>query len=204
MPDIVEAAPSGRAKCRGCGTVIEKGSLRFGEAVPNAYGEGESRLWFHPVCAACMRPEKFSQLLKVHEGELPERATLERLAEAGVQFPRLARICRGERDPSGRARCRHCKELMEKGSLRIALQLLEESRFQPIGFIHLSCAFAYFARQAEEQPEGSSTTEALPTPANSSLASTESLAQEILERIVRFTPNLDSAEREAISQILHA
>lgn len=145
MLDVIEAAPSGRAKCRGCGLALDKGALRFGEAVPNAYGDGESRLWFHPTCAACMRPEKFLATTASYAGELPDKAVLEGLAQAGVSFPRLSRISRIERAPSGRAHCRHCKELMEKASWRIALQLLEKFRFQPIGFIHLRCAAPHFA-----------------------------------------------------------
>src|SRR5258708_6204949 len=39
MPSVIEAASSGRAKCRVCGQAILKGQLRFGEALPNAYGE---------------------------------------------------------------------------------------------------------------------------------------------------------------------
>ena len=40
MPHVIEAAPTGRAKCRGCGRAIARGELRFGERLPNAYGEG--------------------------------------------------------------------------------------------------------------------------------------------------------------------
>lgn len=40
MPHVFEHAPSGRAKCRGCDAVIAKGALRFGERLPNPYGDG--------------------------------------------------------------------------------------------------------------------------------------------------------------------
>ncbi len=183
MTDVIEAAPSGRAKCRGCGLAIEKGSLRFGETVPNAYGDGESRLWFHPACAACMRPEKFLATIAGYPGEFPDKAVLEALAQAGVRFPRLSRISRLERAPSGRAHCRHCKELMEKGSWRIALQLLEESRFQPIGFIHLTCASLYVT-PAEETPD------------------VHPPVADVLARLTRFTPDLSPTEWQEIERLL--
>ncbi len=56
MPHVFEPAPTGRAKCRGCGRPIEKGEARFGERIPNPFAEGETTLWFHPLCAAYKRP----------------------------------------------------------------------------------------------------------------------------------------------------
>ncbi|HXK19206.1 MAG TPA: PARP-type zinc finger-containing protein, partial [Polyangiaceae bacterium] len=73
MPDSIQAAPSGRAKCRGCGNAIAKGELRFGETGPNAFGEGEATSWFHLACAALMRPEKLEPVLSSFSEELPER-----------------------------------------------------------------------------------------------------------------------------------
>ena len=52
MPHVFEEASSGRSKCRGCGVPIAKGELRFGERLPNPFGEGEVTHWFHPMCAA--------------------------------------------------------------------------------------------------------------------------------------------------------
>jgi hypothetical protein len=56
MPHVFEVASTGRAKCRGCGEPIQRGDTRFGERLPNPYGEGEMTLWFHPRCAAFKRP----------------------------------------------------------------------------------------------------------------------------------------------------
>ncbi|HEY3236720.1 MAG TPA: PARP-type zinc finger-containing protein, partial [Polyangiaceae bacterium] len=64
MPSVIERASSGRAKCRVCGQAIAKGEERLGEALPNAYGEGESLFWFHLGCAACCRPESFLGVLE--------------------------------------------------------------------------------------------------------------------------------------------
>ena len=52
MSDVIEAAKTGRSKCRGCKEKIEKGDLRFGEEVPNLFADEEDALtlhWFHVV-----------------------------------------------------------------------------------------------------------------------------------------------------------
>ena len=146
MPSVIERASSGRAKCRACGQAIAKGEHRFGEALASAYGEGESLFWFHLRCAACCRPESLLALLEqgpqaVAETEL---AQLTALALGGLAQPRLARILRAERASSGRTRCRHCRELIEQGAWRLALQMFEEGRFNSIGTIHATCAVHYF------------------------------------------------------------
>lgn len=153
MASVIERASSGRAKCRGCGQGIGKGAWRFGEALPNAYGEGESLFWFHLRCAACCRPESILPLLE--EGgasvDAAETDELRALAKGGVAQPRLSRLLRAERASSGRARCRHCRELIEQGGLRLALQMFEEGRFNSIGTIHVGCAVHYFGVEPEAE-----------------------------------------------------
>jgi Poly(ADP-ribose) polymerase and DNA-Ligase Zn-finger region len=144
VPDSIHAAPSGRAKCRGCGRAIAKGELRFGETGPNSYGEGEATSWFHLPCAALMRPEKLLPVLEQHAEPAPEREWLEQAARVGLEHRRLPRLTRVERASSGRAHCRSCRELIAKGEWRFALQMFEEGRPNPIGTIHVSCAEAYF------------------------------------------------------------
>jgi hypothetical protein len=144
VPNVIEVAATGRAKCRACGRAIAKGDFRFGEAIPNAYGEGETSLWFHLVCAACTRPEPMRETLKSAVGTIPERDWLEHTADVGIVHRRLPRMVRAERASSGRARCRHCRDLIEKGVFRIALQIFEEGRMSPMGTIHVKCAPAYF------------------------------------------------------------
>lgn len=145
MASVIERASSGRAKCRGCGQAIAKGDWRFGEALPNAYGEGESLFWFHLRCAACSRPESILPLLDVEAGvDEAEAEELRALAQGGVAQPRLSRLLRAERASSGRARCRHCRELIAQGDWRLTLQLFEEGRFNSIGTIHATCAVHYF------------------------------------------------------------
>lgn len=144
VADVLELASSGRAKCRGCGRAIAKGELRFGESLPNSFGEGDALYWFHPVCAACMRPEKFGALASAFEGTIDDRDWLLRTAEFGAAHRRLPRLGRAERASSGRAHCRQCRDLIAKGVFRFALQMFEEGRMSPIGYIHVACAEPYF------------------------------------------------------------
>lgn len=144
VPDSIQAAPTGRAKCRGCGNAIAKGELRFGETGPNSFGEGEATSWFHLACAALMRPEKLLPVVEATTDELPERGWIEEAARFGVEHRRLPRLLRAERASSGRAHCRSCRELIAKGDWRFALQMFEEGRPSAIGTIHVSCAEAYF------------------------------------------------------------
>ncbi len=144
MPDVIEIAKSGRASCRGCGRNIARGELRFGEALPNAYAEGESLFWFHIVCAACMRPEKFGPVLDTCEQPIPEQDWLRHAVKEGVTHLHLPRLVRAERASSGKAHCRQCRQVVNKDSWRLALQMFEEGRMQNIGTIHIECAKEYF------------------------------------------------------------
>ena len=143
MPHLFEPASTNRSKCRGCKQPIAKGELRFGEALPNQFGEGEVTHWFHPVCAAHKRPEPLMQALEMFP-DVAERAELERIANASLVNPRLTRLDGAERAASGQARCRHCKEPIAKGEWRIRLVFQEEGTFTPGGFIHLACRKDYF------------------------------------------------------------
>jgi len=166
---VIEPASSGRAKCRGCDRPIAKGELRFGERQPNAFGEGEMTLWFHLQCAAYARPEPF---LEVANAAGDTAAALTTAARFGVEHRRLPRIHGAERAPTGRARCRSCKELIAKDEWRIALVFFEEFRFEPGGFVHAACAKAYFG------------------------------TTDIIERIRHFSPDVGTAETAELAQAL--
>jgi hypothetical protein len=144
VPDSIEPAKSSRASCRGCARNIARGELRFGESLPNLFAEGETHVWFHLVCAACMRPEKLGPALDVTIHPVAERDWLQETVAAGLAHPRLQRLLRAERAPSGAAHCRQCHELIAKGAWRLALQMFEEGRMRPIGSIHLECSGTYF------------------------------------------------------------
>jgi len=170
MGHVFEAAPSGRAKCRGCGEVIPKGELRFGERLPNPYGEGEITLWFHPLCAAYKRPEPILQALGESLQGITDREALEAAARGSMAQRRIPRINGAERAASGKAKCRSCRQPIERGSWRIRITFYDEGRFSPGGVIHLSCRKAYFE------------------------------TDDILDRLLRFSPALADAEREELRQ----
>jgi hypothetical protein len=144
VPHLFEPASSARSKCRGCGRPIALGELRFGERLPNPFGDGQMTLWFHPTCAAYKRPEPFLQTLAGTAQSVPDREGLERAARGSLAHRRLPRIDGAERAPSGQAKCRSCRERIERGSWRIRLVFYEEGRFAPGGYVHLGCRQAYF------------------------------------------------------------
>jgi hypothetical protein len=144
MPHVIEPASSGRAKCRGCGERIAAGELRFGERLPNPFADGEMTHWFHLECAAFQRPEPFLETLEARGVSLDERERLESEARRGLAHRRLPRVSGAERSPSGRAKCRSCRETIAKDAWRITLVFWEEGRFEPSGFIHAGCAQSYF------------------------------------------------------------
>ena len=154
--------------CRGCARPIGRGELRFGERLPNPYGQGEMTLWFHPACAAFRRPEPLLQALGEAPGEVPEREALERAARSSLAHRRIPRIDGAERSPSGQARCRSCHETIERGSWRVRLVFYEGGRFTPGGYLHLGCRDAYFE------------------------------THEVMEQILHFSPDLSDEQREEL------
>ncbi|HEY6723605.1 MAG TPA: hypothetical protein VI197_06210 [Polyangiaceae bacterium] len=172
MPDVIEAASSGRAKCRACQQKIAKGELRFGAKVPNPFGDGEATHYYHLICAADRRPESFRETLAATELEVPDRTELERVSQLGIDHRRLPRAARAERASSGRAQCRHCKEPIGKGDLRIALEYIEDGMASGGGFIHLGCAQEYFG------------------------------TTELRGRLERTSPKLEAADFEELAKVL--
>jgi hypothetical protein len=151
---VFEPAASGRSKCRGCGRALARGEMRFGERLPNPYGEGEMTLWFHPLCAAYKRPEPMLEAIaqSAQSGAAaPDREALERAARANVANARLPRIDGAER-AKGQATCRQCRKPISRGEWRIRLVSYDEGQFSPLGFIHLACAQPYFETPAIVEP----------------------------------------------------
>jgi hypothetical protein len=176
MPHVIERAPTGRAKCRGCEQSIAAGALRFGERRPNPFADdgGETTHWFHVACGALTRPEPFLEALAAATAVVEHREWLEREARLAVTHRRLSRARGVERAASGRAACRSCREPIVRGSWRIALVYYEDGRFTPSGFVHVRCAPAYLE------------------------------TAEILDRIRHFTPTLSDDELSEIGRELAA
>lgn len=149
MAHELEPAKSSRAKCRACKLAIEKGEVRLGEEVPNPFGDGSAKHWYHLRCGALRRPEAFLEALgSINEeaGELvslPERDSLRALAEPGTLYYRLCRFVKVEEASSGRARCQGCRKLIEKGELRFVLERIEDGMVSGSGFAHIRCAHQY-------------------------------------------------------------
>jgi Poly(ADP-ribose) polymerase and DNA-Ligase Zn-finger region len=172
MANVIEAATTGRSKCRGCGQAIAAGTLRFGESVANPFAGGESLQWYHLDCGAYKRPQPFLETIEAASGVEGAEA-LAAAAREGVAHERLPRISGGERDPSGRAQCRHCRTAIAKGAWRITLVFYEEGRFSPAGFVHVPCARPYFE------------------------------TADVMPRVRRFAPGLTEADAAEIEAELH-
>lgn len=158
MPNVIEHASSGRAKCRACRETIAKDELRLGERLPNSFGDGEMTLWYHLPCAAYKRPQALIDGLAsddTPEYTDEETALIEPLqtaAEFGIEHEQVAHLIGASLAPTGRAKCRACKNSIEKGSWRLGLSIFEEYGFQAAGFIHAHCANDYFSTTAIMDP----------------------------------------------------
>ena len=177
MDHTIEPASTGRARCRGCGQAIAKGALRFGERLPNPFSDkGDMTLWFHLECGAYKRPQPMidTLLAPLPAAELAadEAAALASAAQLGLAHRRLPRIDGAERAPSGRAKCRGCREKIAKDAWRIRLVFYEEGMFAPGGNIHVACAANYFG------------------------------TADCLARVLRFSPKLSDDERGALAAAL--
>jgi hypothetical protein len=146
LSHLLERASSGRAKCRACTGKIAAGDLRFGERLPNPFADdgGEMTHWYHPACAAFRRPEAWLELDAAALALIENRDQLTDEARLGIAHRRLPRVATAEHAPTGRATCRACRELIEKGAWRIGLDFYQDGRFSPGGFVHARCATTYF------------------------------------------------------------
>lgn len=144
MSHVIEPAVSGRSRCRGCGRTIARGEPRFGERLDNPYADGYMTIWYHSTCAAYRRPAPLLETLADRPDACDDPDHLEEIARFSRDHRRLCRIAGVERASSARARCRHCRELIARDSLRIPLLFYEEGMYNASGFVHLACAPAYF------------------------------------------------------------
>ena len=140
---VFEMAASGRSKCRSCGQQISKDTLRFGEKLPNPFGDGDMTHWHHPACAAHRRPEPLTEALNEAEYTENDKHQLLETARHTLAYHRLQRLGQAEQASSGRARCRHCKELIDKDSWRLPLIFFQDDAYNTSGFIHAGCVRDY-------------------------------------------------------------
>ncbi len=146
MANVIEESKSARATCRTCRQKIDKGVLRFGEETPNQFNEGEvSYFWHHLGCASTKKPALVKEALAAFAGTVPDRAALEELVNsAKTRAPAGERpFPFAERASTGRSKCMQCDALIEKGSLRVAVEREVDTgsfvRKGP-GYLHSACA----------------------------------------------------------------
>jgi len=148
MAETIEIAKTGRSRCRTCRQTIEKGALRFGEEQPSAFTDGLQWVWHHLTCAAGKKPVQVRAALASFEGEVPNRAEIEAAMAEGDKTATVYPYA--ERATTGRSKCLHCKEPIEKGALRIATERELEAggMARPgVGYLHPACASEYLERE---------------------------------------------------------
>ena len=129
-PYVIEGARSGRAKCKTCRKAIPKGDLRIGVLVEGPYGLGY--MWHHLNCAAKRLTSRVEEAYEqraweaakvpLTADEVPDIEALRKLAEEADKKRKERReLPYAELAPTGRARCKHSGELIEKGAVRIVL-----------------------------------------------------------------------------------
>jgi hypothetical protein len=149
MGETIEVAKTGRARCRICKQSIEKGALRFGEEQPSAFTEGNQLVWYHLTCAAKKKASAVKSALDAFTGEVPNRAELDALLAEGDKT--ASAFPYAERASTGRSKCLHCKEPIDKGALRIATEREVDVGGMAragTGYLHPACAVEFLEQEA--------------------------------------------------------
>ena len=144
MGHIIEKAKSGRAKCRSCKKAIEKDTLRLGEEILDPFGSGgTTHVWHHTDCAAEKKPDELKAAMAEFEGEIPNRAALEKkLSESQKKLP-PGMFPYAEKAPTGRSKCMACEESIDKDTLRVAVEREVDTgtfKTKGPGYLHPMCA----------------------------------------------------------------
>ncbi len=125
---MIEGARSSRSRCKTCRRKIDKGALRLGILIEGPYGVGY--MWHHLNCAAKRQFDRVAEAYqeqawlnaKEPPSKLPSLEALEVMQQKAEERRKNKKdIPYVEIDPSGRAKCKHCGEPMEKGSVRAVL-----------------------------------------------------------------------------------
>ena len=123
-PFRIEPAKSNRSKCKVCRRPIPKESLRMGVLIEGPFGTGY--LWHH---LKCMAKRDFPKVEEAYAAncwdagvEPPALDSMRGLAEVADKKKKEKKTAPYiERAPSGRARCKHCGELIEKDDFRFGM-----------------------------------------------------------------------------------
>lgn len=150
MEHRLEVAPSGRATCRTCNKPIAKGELRVGEEYASQFGsEGFAIRWHHTLCAAAKIPTVLQQAMASYTGDIPDREALEAAMSAGTKKAAqkgTGALPSADLAPTSRAKCMHCQEAIEKGTVRVGIEReVDTGSFvtKGAGYLHPACVEAW-------------------------------------------------------------
>lgn len=150
MADLIEEAKSGRATCRTCREKIAQGQLRFGHETANTFDPGgpPSYMWHHLLCGAKRHPVDVKGALDRFTGNVPNRAEVDGVIASAPKSKGVDRppFPYAERASTGRSKCLACQEVIEKGTLRVAIEReVDTGMFQSkgAGYLHPKCAVAH-------------------------------------------------------------
>jgi len=144
MANWIEAAKSGRAKCRQCKQAIGKGDLRLGHEFESQFGE--STYWYHLKCAADAKPVELQEAMDSFTDDIPDKADLEKALKGAKKHVKATVFPYAERAPSGRSSCISCKDKIPKEELRVAVEEeIDTGSFVTKGarYLHAKCASDY-------------------------------------------------------------
>ncbi len=125
---VIEGARSGRSRCKVCRRAINKDTLRLGVLIEGPYGTGY--LWHHLTCAARRQFENVEEAYEIQAWneaktppeDVPALDELRKIREDAEDRKRSRKpIPHAELAPSGRSKCKHCDETIEKDTLRVVL-----------------------------------------------------------------------------------
>lgn len=164
-PYVIEGARSGRSKCKTCRRAIDKGALRIGILIEGPYGTGY--MWHHMRCAARRQFERVEEAYelaawkeaKEPPQKVPPLDELKKLREEAEERKKNRKeIPCAELAPTGRAKCKHCDEPIDKGTPRVVLgrevTFGQQVRTTPIN-VHPRCVAAELtAEDCETEVDG--------------------------------------------------
>ncbi len=160
-PYVIEPARSGRSKCKTCRRKIPKDDLRIGILIVGPFGPGY--LWHHIQCGAKRHLDRLEEAYEMQawaDGvQVPPIEKMRVLAEKAEKVKKERKTApHTEPAPTGRAKCKHCGETIEKGLFRVVLlrgvEFAGQVRSGPIN-VHPGCVVReLMTEDCTTEPEG--------------------------------------------------
>ena len=133
MSHVIEAAPSGRGRCRACKRTIVRGALQLVEDAASAFSSRGTRQRLHLECALEASPAQLREALLADAGQVDGRASLLERLELTLRQAPDRELPFAERLEAA-SLCGACQEPIGPGALAIAV----EGEGPP--HLHLTCA----------------------------------------------------------------